>query len=296
MVPTMRNTNEIRWAWRLLAVLAVADILGLALTGMDVRIVPCLSVAASTAVLLLISFVYKTVRLEPRLAYFAVTGAQLKVYVALGGVLSYLLTAGNRPTIDAELVTADRLLGFDWTTMYAWGKTHVAQHLVLICAYYSVLPQLILMYILLFTKGFFDRAREMFWLFILTSLGCVVVSGLFPAAGAFGTFNVQTANPSLQHFLALRDGSMKSIDLQQIQGLVSFPSFHLALAVILAYAARGIPVLFPFLLALNAFVIAATPLVGGHHFADLWGGALLTLGAITAMRRFSSSLPQNLDS
>ncbi len=292
----MLNTSEIRWAWGLFAVLAVADMLGLALMGMDMRIVPCLLVAAATAVLLLISFVYKTVRREPRLAYFAMTGAQLLVYTALAGVLSYLLTAGNRPTIDAELVATDYFLGFDWTTMYAWGKTHVAQHLVLICAYYSILPQLILMYIILFTKGLFDRAREMFWLFILTSLGCVIISGLFPAAGAFGTFNVQTANPSLQHFLALRDGSMKSINLQQLQGLVSFPSFHLALAVILAYAARGIPVLFPFFLALNALVIAATPLVGGHHLADLWGGALLTLGVIAAMRRFSSSLPQNSDS
>ena len=292
----MRNTAEIRWAWCLFAVLAVADMLGLALTGMEVKVVPCLIVAAWTAVLLLISFFYRTVRREPRLACFAVTGAQLLVYTALACVLSYLLTAGNLPTIDAELVAADRFLGFDWTTMYAWGKTHITQHLVLICAYYSLLPQLILMYVLLFTKGLFDRAREMFWLFILTSLGCVVVSGLFPAAGAFATFNVQTANPSLQHFLALRDGSMKSIDLLQSQGLVSFPSFHLALAVILAYSARGIPIFFPFFLALNALVITATPLVGGHHFADLWGGALLTLGAIAAMRRFSSSLLQNSDS
>ncbi|MEI8186807.1 MAG: phosphatase PAP2 family protein [Chlorobiaceae bacterium] len=292
----MRNTSEIRWAWGLIAVLAVADMLGLALTGMDVRIVSCLPVAAMTAILLLISFIYSTIRQETRLVYFAVTVAQLLLYTALAGVLSYLLTAGNRPAIDAGLVAADRFLGFDWTTMYAWGKTHVAQHFVLICAYKSLLPQLTMMYVVLFTKGLFDRARELFWLFILTSLGCVVVSGLFPAAGAFGTFNVQTADPSLQHFLALRDGRMKSIDLLYLQGLVSFPSFHLALAVILAYAARGIPVLFPFFLALNTLVIAATPLVGGHHFADLWGGALLTLGAIALMRRFSSSFLQNSDS
>ena len=292
----MPDTSEIRWAWGLFAVLAVADMLGLALTGMNVKIVPCLPVAACTAVLLFISFIYKTVRRELRLSYFALTVAQLLVYTALAGVLSYLLTAGNRPTIDAGLVAADRILGFDWRTMYAWGKAHNTQYLVLIYAYYSILPQLILMYIVLFTKGWFGRARELFWLFILTSLGCVVFSGLFPAAGAFATFNVQTENPSLLHFLALRNGSMKSIDLQQIQGLVSFPSFHLALAVILAYAARGIPVLFPFFLVLNTLVIAATPLVGGHHLADLWGGALLTLGAIAAMRRFASSLPQNSDS
>jgi hypothetical protein len=292
----MRNTSEIRWAWGLFAVLAVADILGLALTGMSVKIFQCLVVAVSTVILLLISIVYTTVRREPRLACFAVTGAQLLVYSALAGVLSYILTAGNRPTIDAELVAADRFLGFDWLTMYSWGKTHDVQHLVLTCAYYSVIPQLFLMYVVLFTKGLFDRGREMFWLYILTSLGCVLVSGLFPAAGAFGTFTVQTQEPYLQHFLALRDGSMKIIDLQQIQGVVQFPSFHLALAVILAYAARGIPVLFPVMLALNVLVIAATPLVGGHHFADLWSSSFLTLGAIATMRRLSGSLPQHSDS
>ncbi len=292
----MRNASEIRWAWGSFAVLAVADMLGLALTGMGIRLVPCLLVAAATAVLLLISLIYTTVRREPRLSYLAVTGAQLLVYTALAGVLSYCLAAGNRSTIDAQLVSADHFLGLDWTTMYAWGKTHGVAYRVLIGAYYSLIPQLILMQIVLFTKGRLDRGRELFWLFILTSLGCVLVSGLFPAAGAFATFNVQTADPYVQHFLALRDGSMKNIDLQQIQGVVQFPSFHLALAVILTYAARGMPVLFPFFFLLNTLVIAATPLVGGHHFADLWGGALLTLGAIAVMRRFSGSLPQNSDS
>jgi membrane-associated phospholipid phosphatase len=95
-------------------------------------------------------------------------------------------------------------------------------------------------------------------------------------------------DPYVQQFLALRDGHLKIIDLRQLQGVVQFPSFHLAMAVILTYAVRGIRVLFPVLLAWNALVIAATPLVGGHHFSDLWGGALVTLLVILLMRRLAS--------
>jgi membrane-associated phospholipid phosphatase len=59
----------------------------------------------------------------------------------------------------------------------------------------------------------------------------------------------------------------------------------LALAVCCAYAARGIRILFPLLLALNLLVILATPLIGGHHFADLVGGALLTALVLFVFRK-----------
>jgi type III secretory pathway component EscS len=288
----MRKITETRLVWNLFVGLAVADAVGLAVTGMEIQIVPCVSLAGVVGLLLLIARIYTKERPEPRLAYLAGTSAHFIIYIALFEALSYILTAAGRPLIDAWLISADRLLGIDWNDLYVWGKAHDFAYVVLNLAYCSVSYQLLLVFFVLFHKGLFDRGRELFWLFVLTSLASVIIAGFFPAMGAFFTFNVQIQEPYVQHVLALRDGSMKSIDLRNILGVVQFPSFHLAMAVIMSYAVRGLRVWFPCLFVWNALVIASTPLIGGHYFVDLWAGALVTFGALMAMRQFGGILPQ----
>ena len=77
------------------------------------------------------------------------------------------------------------------------------------------------------------------------------------------------------HFEALRSGAMRTIDPAAIEGLITFPSFHTALAVVTAWAfwrTRYIAV--PALL-LNLTVIASTVPVGGHYFVDVFAGAAI---------------------
>ena len=73
---------------------------------------------------------------------------------------------------------------------------------------------------------------------------------------------------------------MTTLNVRQMQGVVQFPSFHLAMAVLLIYAMRGIRYWFPIMLFFNILVILATPAIGGHHLTDLAGGALVTAFAI----------------
>jgi len=290
----MRAVSEIRLMWILFAVLSAVDALGLALTGMSVSLAPCLYVGGIVGILILIARIYAIKRPEPRLAFLAGTGAHFIIYLALFEVLSYILAAAGRPAIDQWLVSADRLLGIDWKDLYTWSKAHPSAYVVLNLAYWSVSYQLLIVFFVLFHKGLFDRGRELFWLFVLTSLVCVVIAGFFPALGAFFTFHVRMQEPYVRHILALRDGSMKSIDLRNMLGVVQFPSFHLAMAVIMTYAVRGLRVWFPSLLVWNALVIASTPLIGGHYFVDLWAGAFVTLGALATMRQFKNILPQRV--
>jgi hypothetical protein len=282
---SLRKLSEDKLAWVLIGALAFADAVGLVWTGMGLTPGPCLYEVAAVAVLLAISWMYQNLRREPRLVVLATTGAQLLAYTSCAAVFSYLVTAGGRPEIDTWLVSADKALGLDWFAMHAWVSAHRWLNIVLVFAYFSLIPQFLLVQVILLTGRDYARGRELFWLFVTTSLGCVLVSGLFPAAGAFVTFNVSLNDPYVTQFLALRKGTLGTIDLEKMQGVIQFPSFHLAMAVILVYAARGRRLLFPFLLVLNALVIVATPPIGGHHFADLWGGALLTLAAIALVRR-----------
>jgi len=281
--------SEIRATWGLLGLLALVDLIGLIIAGVSVASQSAFLVVGAVALLLIIAKFYNDLRPEPRLAAFAFTGAQLLVYTALAGILSYLLTMTNRPLIDSWLVEADRMLGFDWKAIYQGAENKDTLRVVLRFLYFSLIPQLLLIELFLFTKGRLERARELFWLFVLTSLGCVLIGGLFPAAGAFVTFGVNTGEAYVRDFFALRERTLPVFDLATMQGVIQFPSFHLAMAVILTYAVRDYRFLFPFFLIVNAGVVAATPFVGGHHLTDLLGGALVTFVArLILEKRYSA--------
>ena len=89
---------------------------------------------------------------------------------------------------------------------------------------------------------------------------------------------------SLSHFEALRDGRLRDIPLREMQGLISIPSLHTVLAVLLVHAMRG-TVLLPAFVVLDAAMIVSTPIDGGHYLVDVLAGALLAGGLIALERR-----------
>jgi hypothetical protein len=118
---------------------------------------------------------------------------------------------------------------------------------------------------------------------------------LCPAAGASAYFEPAprlyehfTAGgemwPFLDAFNGLRDGSLTKIDVSQVQGVVSFPSFHTMLGVIATYALRDTRALFIPAAIVNAAMIVATLPVGGHHLMDTLAGAAISIAAFHVLR------------
>ena len=209
----------------------------------------------------------------------------LLAYSGAAAAFSFLVASLRFPLQDAQLVAMDRMLGFDWPSMYAWLNGRPMLLTLLRGAYSS--PTLLVMLLLAIHnyQGNTGRSREIIRLFILSSLMCILLSGPFPAAGAFPTFGVNLNDPYVQQFRGVREGTLQVINLGQVQGIVQFPSFHTALAIVLAYAARGLGGFFLFSVVLNSLVILSTPAVGGHHLADLLGGTVLAMLAIFVERR-----------
>jgi membrane-associated phospholipid phosphatase len=84
-------------------------------------------------------------------------------------------------------------------------------------------------------------------------------------------------------FLAMRvrDGRLTVLDLQQLRGLVTFPSFHVAMAVMLARAAQGTRFAL-FSVVLNRLMIVSTPSEGGHFLVDAICSIAVAVAAIFA--------------
>ncbi|HZR37162.1 MAG TPA: phosphatase PAP2 family protein [Nevskia sp.] len=277
------------WAgW--LPVLAVALLDTLLLAGSDFSVKWRAELPALAGAVLLASLwgVYGRLRRAPRLAELAYLGLVFLLFTNAAAIFSYLLTGlSGLPLHDGRLAAVDRALGFDWPGLYHWLRAAHWRWLLACCAYFSLGPQLILLLLLLSPLGHADRARELYLGFVISSLAVIVLGALLPAAGAF----VEYRTPEAQHrlyvlqYLALRDGSLRAIDLGQVQGLVQFPSFHAALAVLCCHAVRGLRGLFPLSLVLNLLVIAATPSVGGHHLTDVLAGLLLAGATIALVAR-----------
>ncbi|MEP6872787.1 MAG: phosphatase PAP2 family protein [Burkholderiales bacterium] len=227
-----------------------------------------------------------------------VLGAALLIaFQAAGAALSYLVVSTNAPLVDASLASWDRALGFDWVSLHAWLMDHTHVQAVLRAAYYSGLAQLVAVVLFLGFTARPARLEEFMRLFIAATLMVVLLSGPFPAAGAWKHYAVGSAFDlsSLSHFEPLRDGRLHEIVLNRMQGLISVPSLHSAMAVLLIYVMRSTHA-YPLFVVLNAAMLASTPIEGGHYLVDVLAGIALAAVLIAVDRHHAQRSRATIDS
>lgn len=270
---------ESRVVWVAVAVVAAIDVIWLRISGMSVAVDP-VKVIAFCAVILL-ALVYTTLRPDRRIAELATACAQLIAFTAAGAVLSYLTVTAKFPLVDRQLAELDGALKLDWLAFFEWIEENPTIKSALIIAYHSCMTQVAILLIWLVACGRFERLWEFVWLFVTSLLVIIPISWVMPAASAWVYFGVADRADAyhLADFNALRSGHLIHISLAQVNGLITFPSFHATLAILLIYSSRGVRVLFPVFFLLNSLMLAATPTVGGHYFIDIiaGGGVVLSL-------------------
>ena len=216
-------------------------------------------------------------------------GVLLIAFLNVGAPLSYLVVSTNAALVDTTLAAWDCALGFDWLVLHAWLQSHPYVQITLHLAYLSSGLQMIIVVVFLGFSARPARLEEFLCLFILATLLVILASGPFPAAGAWKHYEIGKAFDlsSLSHFELLRNGRMREISIDQTQGLVSIPSLHAAVAVLLVYAVRG-TILLPAFFVINIAMLASTPVDGGHYLVDVVAGVALAFGLIALSRMRSS--------
>jgi PAP2 superfamily len=236
------------------------------------------------AAVLAVAAVYGRLR-APRLVP-AVKGALVLVVVwGAGAFLQYVVAAFDRPLIDPLLAACDRALGIDWPRLWHWAYGNTIPFAVLSRAYLSLLPQT---FIAVLAVGMVrpERLSEFLIANALTLGICIGVSAVIPALGAGAYFGIES-NLYVDQLVAVRSGS-RIIDLDAVQGLVVFPSYHAALAVLCMrlVAALPLPLAVPFW-AVQAAIVAATPPMGGHHVVDVLAGIVLAVACVVVSCRMA---------
>lgn len=196
-------------------------------------------------------------------------------------LLSYLAISANFPLVDESLASFDGYLGFHWADYYRWSVSHETYHRAMILAYGSLAKQSWLIVFYLSVSRRTARVREFLELTAVLFAVSILLSIFVPAAGApkFFASSIHSDVSGWSHFELLRAGAMKAIDVNSMQGLVSIPSVHTVMAILLCWAVRTTPLAW-IIVPLNIAVLLSTPVIGGHYITDVLAGAILTLAVI----------------
>jgi hypothetical protein len=280
---TRASLTEFPLEWALVAAVALIDIAWGARIGFSVSstwldlAVPALFVAAIV--------VLRMVVRHDRGSLFAEYFLLLLALAPTFDILTYLCFATANPLADVALLRLDRAIGFDW--LYWFRLLHDRPPLMtFLTAEYNSLNYQALYFALFFgLQGRRDRLREVFW--IVAIAGSITAAGtvFLPALGTFEMFDLQPLGAYLPTQKQLRAGVDLHFALQDLTGVISFPSFHTTMALVYAYAFRQSGVIGHLALALNLTMLVGIPFIGGHYLVDMIAGAAVAVVAILASRK-----------
>jgi membrane-associated phospholipid phosphatase len=129
--------------------------------------------------------------------------------------------------------------------------------------------------------------------FLLALVITTAISIFTPAMGTYDYFHFMpdpdVFTPGaylgqLRDLPLVRDGSLRYLSLDTLAGIVTFPSFHAAAAVLYLWALWPVRWIGPFAAVTNVAMLVATPIGGGHYFIDIAGGIAVAVVAIMAAK------------
>ena len=213
------------------------------------------------------------------------------VSVVLGvslACLSYVGASADLPLRDRDIIWIDRHLGFDWLQVMSSLDQSSQLLSVLNGAYATFTAQLVGAALALVIAGRMGDLERFFIVFACASISAEALSVLVPTLGPIWALadNARFTNlPTLgrttaEIVLALRDKTLGTIDFEAVNGIISFPSMHAAVAIIVPYVLRWNRWLFWPIAVLDAVMLISAVPSGNHYLADVLAGIVVAVLAI----------------
>jgi len=197
-----------------------------------------------------------------------------------GTQLTFIANTLGMPLQNDTFTRMDSAIGFDWSSWGAFVLSHPALLRLTTLAYESYAWQPFVAVIVLALFGPPRRNAEFVLAMTLALTITIVISALLPAIEPGHAHGFDT--PAADAMLALRAGQRAGLPYV---GIVSFPSFHAAMAVLFTLAYRGLrPAFYP-AAALNGLMLLSVPFSGDHYLVDLLAGIAVALLALWLARQ-----------
>jgi len=285
----LRRLDDIIWC--LVTGVAAVVLIASAAGGFQI-VLKSYAIPASTGLLLMFgAYFYRVHRTDLKLASTLESTAQLVVFAAVAAPLSYLAASTALPLRDAAFDAMDRALGFDWKELLGFMHRRPELFEFMQAIYLSLTAQMTAVVLLLGLTGRLPWLRIYMLAFIFAAVLTIALSALLPAEGVWLHYGLKAdqsvmpvSHTSWPVFLGLRDGSYRLVMAVGSEGIITFPSLHAALAVILMAAFWPVPVARWFSAVINSLMLAATPIDGSHYLVDVLAGVAIAVLSLVAAR------------
>lgn len=282
-----------RLVWLLIAAMAVAAAAICWAAGLSITWQTFPTIPAAIAGCVAVTSFYRFFRPDPAIVYATELITQILLIIFLGELLAYGAAASRLPYRDAELLAADRWLGFDLQAYLGFVNSRPRLALLSLIAYMTMLWQAPIVFVVLSLTRRVERLQGFAVSLVVSLLITIVIFALFPALGWYGYLRIEPAAfPHLSffatfvsHLEGVRSGALRAIPIDDIRGVISFPSYHAAAAVLAVWALWPIRFIRWPLSILNALMIASTPIEGTHYFVDVIGGIAVSACSVLVVIR-----------
>jgi membrane-associated phospholipid phosphatase len=279
-----------RLLWALIAAMAAAVFVAYWAAGLSIgwHVFPTLPVVIASCAA--VALFYRFFRPDPPIVYTTELITQIFLIIFLGELLAYGAAATGLPYRDAELLAADRWLGFDLRAYLDFVNARPWLATLSLLTYMSMLWQSPIVFVVLTLTGRFERLQTFAVTLVISLVITIAIFALFPALGWYGYLNFDpAAYPNLgffsdfvSHLEAVHSGALRAVPLDDLRGVISFPSYHAAAAVIAVWAVWPVRLVRWPLLVLDVLMVASTPIEGTHYFVDVIGGVVVSTLSVRA--------------
>lgn len=245
-------------------------------------------------------------RRDPQVMFVLGGTAQLVLITAVMAPLTYVAASTNLPMQDANLYAIDRAFGLDWAAYVGFVDAHPLLAAWLNYGYTMIRWPIFVIPVVLAAKRDYHRIEEFTFAFGMALAVTMILSALVPAIGVYQQIGLDPGSlknidpraylDQLRDLPPTREGLLRHLELLGLGGIVTFPSFHAASAVLYAWALWPVRWFRPIAIAVNGLMLAATPINGGHYFVDIFAGIAIAIAAIVAARciaRFIARRPMS---
>lgn len=287
--------------WVTVAIGCLIAITILTISGFNVAVRSAGPLAFLTATLISTQIFYTQYRSDERIAGICGLLAVLIAASFLAAIISHTGLRLGFSYVDRAFSEADRMLGIHAPTIVLKIAEYPAFASVLGVLYSSAMPICFVCGLALVASGKTAMAYEFAFYFVFCILMASTISIFFPALGSTVYHGIENTaglpsgagNFHLATVEYFRNDASAMFDLAKVDGIVTFPSFHMVMALLVPLALRETSFLF-WIAALWAFLVTISAIViGGHYVIDLLGGAVICATAAYWVRfigRFSHTV------
>ena len=207
--------------------------------------------------------------------------------------LTYIAATANLPMQDVALNALDRALGLDWMAYFNFVYHRYALLYVTVLAYSVIGLACVRRADCAGSDRPLSAAAAIHVGFRARAGGDDVISTMVPAMGTYDLFNYLrpiprssrpapiSSNCTICRWCAM---AVALLDFDALTGIVTFPSFHAAAAVLYLWAFWPVRWIGPIALVANVAMLLATPICGGHYFVDVFAGIAIATASIMTAR------------